>query len=259
MGWSARRGRGAALSACALLMALALTACGDGDGDGEEPERTPTKTATPSPSPTGTPDPADFVAKIDNPYLPLAPGTTFRYQGVGDEGQKEEGVVEVTRQTKEILGVRTTVVRDTVREDGEVVEDTFDWYAQDRDGNVWYFGEASKDLEGGKVVSTEGSWQAGKDGAEPGIVMEAHPKAGDVYRQEHAKGVAEDMGEVLGLDEEVTVAYGKFDRVLKTKDFTPLEPDVVEHKFYARGVGLVREEAAEGGKGHLELVEVTRP
>ncbi|MGP3984279.1 hypothetical protein [Streptomyces sp. KR80] len=248
------------MSAFSVLTALTLTACGD-DGDEPAPEKTTTTPAatSPAPSPTGIPDPANFVQKIDNPYMPLVPGTTFRYEGVGDEGQKEEVVVQVTRQTKEILGVQNVVVRDIVREDGEVVEDTFDWYAQDRSGNVWYFGEDTKELEEGKVVSTEGSWEAGKDGAEPGIVMEARPRVGDTYRQEYSEGEAEDMGEVLSLNERVTVRYGRFENVLKTKDFTPLEPDVVENKFYARNVGFIREVQVRGGKAQLELVEVQGP
>jgi hypothetical protein len=151
------------------------------------------------------------------------------------------------------------VVRDTVTQDGHVVEDTLDSYAQDRDGSVWHFGEDSKELEDGKVVSTEGSWEAGKDGAEPGIVMKARPKIGDTYRQEYAKDGAEDRGEVLSTTEQVTVPYGSFKNVLKTQDDSPLEPDVVEHKYYARGVGFIREVMVEGGEGRLDLVSVDRP
>ncbi|MGA5194024.1 hypothetical protein [Streptomyces exfoliatus] len=200
-------------------------------------------------------NPADFVTTIDNPYMPLTPGTKFRYEGTTEDGTQTV-VVEVTRQTKKILGVPAVVVRDTVTEDGQIIEDTFDWFAQDRDGNVWSFGEDSKELEDGKVVSTEGSWEAGKDGAEPGIVMKAHPKAGDKYRQEYYKGVAEDRAEVLSTTDKVTVPHGSYDNVLKTKDDSPLEPDVVQHKYYAKGVGLIREDQVEGGTGQLELVSV---
>jgi hypothetical protein len=131
------------------------------------------------------------------------------------------------------------------------------WYAQDRDGNVWSFGEDTKELEGGKVVKTEGSWEAGKDGALPGIIMEADPQVGDRYRQEYYEGEAEDMAEVLSVDERTTVPHGSFEGVLETKDWTPLEPGIVEHKHYARGVGTIHKEKVEGETGHLDLLEMT--
>lgn len=183
-------------------------------------------------------DPSDFVASITNPLLPLVPGTTFVYEAITPEGlQRIE--VAVTQDTKEILGVTCTVVRDSVTLDGQLIEDTLDWYAQDSAGNVWYFGEDSKSYEGGVVVSTEGSWEAGVDDAKPGIVMEADPQVGDTYRQEYLRGVAEDMAKVASLGETVVVPYGSFDDCLKTKDYTRLDPGVVEYKFYAPGVGQV--------------------
>ena len=201
--------------------------------------------------------PGDFVAVIDNPYFPLVPGTTLVYEGKDDDGEDEINKVYVTRETKEILGVTCVVVRDTVIVEGDLAEETLDWFAQHRDGTVWYFGEDSKDYEDGKVVSTEGSWEAGVDRAKPGIVMQAHPRVGEAYRQEYYKGEAEDMAEVLSLDESVTVPYGSFDGCLKTKEWTPLQPGVVEHKYYARGVGMVSAEAIKGEAGHSKLVEVT--
>jgi len=198
--------------------------------------------------------PADFVNVINNPYFPLKPGTTFIYEGTTEEG-RERIVVKVTHKTKKILGVTCIEVRDTVTVDGEVVEDTLDWYAQDKEGNVWYFGENSKELEDGLIVSLEGSWIAGVDGAKPGIIMKAHPAVGDLYRQEFSLGVAEDMAKVLSLNESVTVPYGSFTRCLKTREFTPLEPDAKENKFYARGVGFIKEINIVTGE-HVDLIDI---
>ena len=184
--------------------------------------------------------PADFVVAIDNPYWSLAPGTTFIYEGHTEDGT-ERIEVNVTDETKVILGVTCTVVRDRVWVDDELVEDTFDWYAQDREGNVWYFGKDSKEISDGQVVSTEGSWEAGINGAIPGIVMKDHPEVGEAYRQEFAEGEAEDMAHVLSLNESVTVPFGSFDNSLQTLEWTPLEPDVVAQKFYAPGVGVILE------------------
>ena len=197
-------------------------------------------------------DPADFVAQIDNRYFPLTPGTTYVYEGAG-----ERDTVEVTNKTKKIMGVTTTVVHDVVTVDGEVAEATFDWYAQDRWDNVWYFGEDSKEYEDGKVVSTHGSWAAGVDGAQPGIIMLGDPELKDRYRQEYYRGVAEDMAQILKLEASVEVPYGHFDDVLVTKDWTPLDTKVVENKFYAPGVGLVMERSSRGPKEEIGLVEVT--
>ncbi|MBM4444296.1 MAG: hypothetical protein FJ020_03195 [Chloroflexi bacterium] len=201
-------------------------------------------------------DPADFVAAIDSQYLPLIPGTTFIYEGqTGDGAERNE--VYVSHQTKEILGVSCVEVRDRVWLEGDLIEDTLDWYAQDKDGNVWYFGEDSKEYHSGKVVSTAGSWEAGVNGAKPGIIMEANPEIGDSYRQEYYKGEAEDMAEVLGLDESVAVAYGSFNSCLKTKEYSPLERGVVENKYYASGVGNILTITVKGGSERSELVGIT--
>ena len=201
-------------------------------------------------------DPARFSTTIDNPYLPFAPGTRMVYRERGDDGRGRE-VVTVTRRTKVVEGVETVVVRDRAFLAGELVEDTRDWYAQDRRGNVWYFGENTKEYEDGKVVSTEGSWRAGRDGARAGIVMPADPKVGDSYYQEYAPGEALDQATVLRLDGSRTVPYGSFDDLLVTKDFTELEPAVVERKFYAPGVGVVLEKLVRGGRERVVLVRVT--
>ncbi|NIN71023.1 MAG: hypothetical protein GTO46_03615 [Gemmatimonadetes bacterium] len=195
-------------------------------------------------------DAARFVTNVDNQYFPLVPGTTFVYE-TPDGGERVE--VIVTEETKTIMGVTCMVVMSHEFEDGELVEETADWYAQDMDGNVWYFGEDTKEYEDGEVVSTAGSWEAGVDGAQPGIIMKGAPAVGQSYRQEYYAGRAEDMGEVLALQESVTVPYGSFENLLKTKEWTPLEPGDEEHGYYAPGVGLVLE--AEGDD-RLELISV---
>ena len=192
---------------------------------------------------------------IDNPYLPLAPGSRWVCRETDTDGGVQRVVVKVTRRTKRIAtGVTARVVRDTVTEQGRLVEDTFDWYAQDRRGNVWYLGEDTKDYEKGKVVSTAGSWEAGVNGARAGIAMPARPRPGLQYRQEHAPGAAEDTARVLSLDDQAEVPAGHFKRVLLTKDWNPLEPKVLEYKLYARGVGLVLALGVSGGGGREELL-----
>jgi hypothetical protein len=201
-------------------------------------------------------DPDNFVSEVTNPYFPLEPGTRFIYEGES-EGVPIEEVVTVTNETKEILGVTTTVVHVLSFEEGVLVEETFDWYAQDVDGNVWYFGEDTKEFdEAGNVISTEGSWEAGVDGAQPGIIMLAEPKKGQRYQQEVAPDVAEDMAQVRRLDESVCVIYGCFDDVLVTKEWTPLEKGVVEYKYYAPGVGFILSVTVKGGDERLELVDI---
>jgi hypothetical protein len=201
-------------------------------------------------------DPSNFVAQITNPYLPGIPGTEFRYRSETPEGI-EINTVRYTRQTKQILGVTVTVVRDKVFLNGELTEDTFDWEAQDKQGNVWYFGEDTKELEDGKVVTTEGSWEAGKNGARPGIIMLAHPKTGLTYIQEDAPDVAEDRGKALGLNAKVDVPYGSFDHCLQTLEWSLLERGIRDHKFYCPGVGFVKELSPNGGPVTSELVAIT--
>jgi len=202
-------------------------------------------------------DPADFVAGVDNEFFPLVPGTTYTYQLVTDEGT-EDIVVVVTNDTRVVMGVTCMVVRDTVRLDGELTEDTFDWYAQDTDGNVWYFGEDSSEYEGGVVVSTAGSWEAGVDGAEPGIIMLADPQVGDWYREEYYEGEAEDMAEIVSLDESVTVPNGSYDDCLKIRDWNPLDPEnVVEYKWYAAGIGVIMEQEVGEPDEQVKLISIT--
>jgi len=200
-----------------------------------------------------------FSTHIDNPYLPMAPGSRWVYHETATDGTSQRVVVRVTHQTKLIAnGVTARVVRDTATEKGQVVEDTFDWYAQDKRGNVWYLGEDTKEFENGKVVSTHGSWEAGVSGARAGIVMPAHPRPGMQYRQEYLKGQAEDSARVLSLDDQVEVPVGHFKHVVLTKEWNPLEPKVLEYKLYARGVGPVLALTVSGGSDREELVSFHR-
>jgi hypothetical protein len=201
-------------------------------------------------------DAAGFVAGIDNPYLPLTPGTVFHYRSETPDGV-ETNDVAVTRATRTILGVAVTVVHDQVFLEGELTEDTFDWLAQDAEGNVWYFGEDSKEIENGQVVSTEGSWEAGQGDNRPGIIMLAHPKVGLAYHQEIAPDVAEDMARVLSLKASPEVPYGSFDGCVETTEWSLIEHGVRERKSYCPGVGLVLEDQPKGGHIRNELVSIT--
>jgi hypothetical protein len=196
----------------------------------------------------------DFAKTVDNRWFPLTPGTTFLYRGVKD-GKAAQERLTVTHRTKEIQGVRTTVLDDRLYLDGKLTERTTDWYAQDAKGNVWYFGEETAELDrGGQVTSTEGSWQAGVDGAEAGIYMSARPKAGDSFRQELYKGHAEDHFRVLSLNESVHAPFAGSEYGMKTREWTPLEPGVIDFKYYVRGVGTVKERSSDGSE-QLVLVD----
>lgn len=163
----------------------------------------------------------------------------------------------VTNDTKTVMGVTCVVIHDVVFVDGEVMEETFDWYSQDKKGAVWYFGEDSTSYEEGQAPSKEGSWEAGVDGALPGIIMLAEPRVGDVYRQEYYKGEAEDMAEVVKVSGSVTAPNGTFDKILTTKEWTPLEPDVIEQRQYAPGVGIVVEDTPSESE-HMELTDIRK-
>jgi hypothetical protein len=200
-------------------------------------------------------DPAAFVEGVDHPFFPMVAGASFIFDG------DEHVEVEVLAETKDIQGINATVVRDRVFERCEVIEDTLDWYGQDRAGNVWYLGEETAEYENGEVTSTAGSWEAGVDGALPGIVMLAEPEAGDLYRQEFLEGEAEDIGEVTAVTGSVSVPAGEWagSDVLVTEEWTPLEPDVRERKIYARGVGVVRIKTIQGGNELTTLTSATLP
>jgi len=249
------------VAAFGLLAMLAIAACGDDDSRNGD-------TATPG---DGTPangsglpqggepfelDPADFTTDINNPYWPMEPGTRWTYSEIDEEGAELEVIVTVTSVTKEVAnGITGRVVRDTVYEDGELIEDTLDWYAQDAEGNVWYLGEDTAEFEDGELTTTAGAWEAGVDGALAGVIMPANPTVGMTYRQEYYAGEAEDNGEILSLSESADVPAGQYEGCVQTADTSGIEPDVLEHKYYAEGVGPVLTIDVEGG-GREELLSV---
>lgn len=204
-------------------------------------------------------DPADFTTTITNPYWPMKPGNRWVYRETDSQGTRQRVVVTVTDRMKEIAnGVTARVVHDRVTENGKPVEVTDDWYAQDRAGNVWYLGEATTEYENGKPFSTAGSFEAGVDGAQAGVIMPAHPRPGLRYRQEYLKGEAEDEARIVSLREKAEVPAGYYRRVLMTRDVNPLSPKILEFKFYARGVGPVLAVSVSGGSDREELLRFKR-
>jgi hypothetical protein len=187
----------------------------------------------------------------------LKPGTRLRYTGVADNGRTRQTDTQlVTRKTKRVLGVTCTVVRDTVSEHGRPVERTYDWYAQDRQGNVWYFGEDSRNYRHGRFVKGADSWESGVDGAKPGILMEGNPRPGDTYRQEYYPGHAEDQARVLGSGGAVKVPYRSFGQTLATVERSALEPGAREKKYYGAGIGEIKSQVVKGGREAFQLVSV---
>jgi hypothetical protein len=249
--------RRAILALMTMLLAVAVAACGGGSR--EAGTSSSAATTLPKGSEPVRLDPAKFTSRIDNPYWPMTPGSRWLYREKAD-GELQRVEVTVTDQTKMIMGIEARVVHDkvTLARDGSLVEDTYDWYAQDDKGNIWYLGEDTKEYENGKVTSTEGSWEAGVDGAQPGILLPASPKPGLSYRQEYYKGQAEDAAQVMSLDQQAQVPFGAFEDVLVTKDFTPLQPEILEHKYYAQGVGPVLVLGVRGGASREELVRFER-
>ncbi len=263
-----------ALLGIGLSAALLTSACGTDatatQGKDKSPGKSPTATSSKAPA-AGTPgsslpqgsepvnlDPADFSINIDNPYWPMTPGDKWIYRET-DGGTEKRVEVTVTDKTKMIAnGIEARVVRDIVTENGARVEVTDDWYAQDSAGNVWYLGEDTAEYENGKITTRSGSFEAGVDGAQPGIIMPATPRDGMAYRQEYYKGEAEDKAEILSTEEQVEVPYGHFEGALMTKDLVPLEPKVSEYKLYARDVGPVLTVKTSGGSGSEELVSYSR-
>jgi hypothetical protein len=228
--------------------ALGLAGCGDDE-----------ETATPGDLPQGSEevslDPSEFTTEIDNRYWPMAVGSKWVYRETDSDGAEQKVVVTVTDRTKQVAnGIEARVVHDVVTEDGEFVEVTDDWYAQDADGNVWYLGEDTTEYENGKPVSKAGSFEAGVDGAQPGIIMPADPEPGTTYRQEYYAGEAEDLGEIVLAGEQAEVPAGHYEDVLVTKDTNPLEPKVLEFKFYAPGVGPVLAASVSGSSDREELL-----
>lgn len=201
-------------------------------------------------------DPASFVSHINNKFFSLKPGQTYIYHNQTPEGL-EVIKTEVTQQTRPVIGVTTMVVRDRAWLNGRLQEDTRDYYAQDKAGNVWYFGEAVDNFENGKLKDHAGSWEAGVNGAKPGIIMEANPLPGDTYRQEFFPGTAEDQADVVSLEESVQVPYKNYRHCLETRDYSPLDPGINEYKYYcAGGVLALEREMADGQVLRSELVKV---
>jgi hypothetical protein len=198
--------------------------------------------------------PADFTTRIDNPYCPMTPGTRWIYRETVRGEAPLRVRVTVLPRTVRIEGIEARVVHDRVTRRGRVVEDTYDWYAQDRTGNVWYLGEDTKNYENGRVVSTEGSWRHGARGAQAGVVMPAQPTVGQNYRQEYLEGEAEDAARVLSIDEQVEVPAGHYRDAVLIRETNPLEPRVLEYKLHARGVGPVVAFHVSGGGDREELV-----
>jgi hypothetical protein len=242
----------------ALLAAVTATCSQQRPTTDESATRPAPHAAQPSTLPQGSEpvrlDPAQFTTRIDNRWWPMTPGSRWIYRETDGQGSRQRVEVTVTDQTKTIVGIQARVVHDVVTGDGQLVEDTYDWYAQDALGNIWYLGEDTKEYENGKVTTTEGSWQTGVDGAQPGILLLADPKRAMEYRQEYYRGQAEDAARVLSLDMRAKVPAGFFDPVLVTRDYTPLEPNLVEHKFYAPGVGPVLAITVKGGSSRMELL-----
>jgi hypothetical protein len=240
--------------ACVAVLLPALAGCGSG-----KDESSAASTFPQSSEPSNL-NPADFTTDVDNPYFPLPVGAQWRIRVTDQEGLVQHEVITVTDKTKRIAdGVTARVVSDIVRQDGKVVENTDDWYAQDPDGNVWYFGENTADIDPktGKA-DRSGSFEAGKNGADAGIAMLAHPEAGMTYREEYYKGHAEDRSRVLALGQQAEVPAGHYTDVLLTEDYSPIEPDVLELKLYAKGIGQVLAPTVSGGSEREELISFTK-
>lgn len=253
--------------ASAAVVTLAV-GCGSSGRSGSTSSGTGTAAAASGAAPALAPttgtyapkiDPADFVATIDNRYFPLIPGTGFHYRGVQEDGRTPQSDdMVVTQRTKVIEGVRATVVGDVVSSGGKQIERTFDWYAQDRFGNVWYMGEDTREVQGGRFVKANDSWEAGVNGAQPGIIMPGSPQPGGSYRQEYYPGHAEDQARVLGVGGPISVPFGSFGRTLVTEEAAPrIDPGVHERKYYVAGIGEVKDQTVSGNREQIELVRVT--
>jgi hypothetical protein len=243
------------LSASAVCCAAAALAACSGFSDETTTITAPTPTLGASDTAVAI-DPNDFVGRVDNPWFPLKPGTTYRSEGT-KEGHRAVDVFTVTGDTKKVMGVTNTVVDDRLFVDGRLEEIARDWYAQDRAGNVWYFGESIQEFNRrGQEIPAKGEWRAGVDGAKPGIAMPADPQLGQAFRPEYYKGTAEDRYGVVSLTAAVTVPYDAFKDVLVMTEQTRLEPGVLGLKFHVRGIGQIMESVPSGPHETLSLVSV---
>lgn len=253
----------AVLGACAAALSVGLlAACSADPGSAATSSATAAGTQSGDLPQGGAPvtlDPADFSVDITNQYWPMQVGDNWVYQETDGEGGTQRVEVTVLDQTRTVAaGIEARVVHDLVTEAGQVVEDTYDWYAQDAAGNIWYLGEDTTEYQDGEAVSTTGSWEAGVDDAQPGILLPAQPRPGMAYRQEYLAGQAEDTAAVLSTSEPVQTPTGTYTDALLTRDTTPLEPDVAELKLYAPGVGPVLILQTAGGTSRETLVHTTR-
>ena len=246
-----------AVAASVAVLLPALAGCGSSKGDSSSTAQQGGTSTFPQSSEPANLNPADFTTQIDNPYFPLPVGGRWVVRVTDANGLEQRQVITVTDKTKRIAdGVDARVVHDVVSEHGQPIEITEDWYAQDKDGNVWYFGENTAEIHNGKK-DTGGSFEAGAKGADAGITMLAHPEVGQTYREEYYVGHAEDRTRVLALDQQAQAPFGHFSDVLLTEDYTPVEPHVLELKLYAKGVGQVLAQTVSGGSEREELISYT--
>jgi hypothetical protein len=251
-----------AVAAVALLaFAASCTGADRGAGDAAHrggPTAAQALSALPQANDPAHLDPDEFSTTIDNRYWPMKPGSRWVYRETDEDGERLRVVVTVSSVTEQIAnGVSARVVRDTVTQDGELVEDTFDWYAQHADGTIWYLGEQTAEYEDGRLTTRAGSFEAGIDGAMAGVIMPGEPAVGMRYRQEYYRGEAEDNGAVLSTSETAQAPAGYYTDALLTKDTNALEPKVLEYKLYAPGVGPVLTLGVSGGAGREELLQKT--
>jgi len=249
---------GAAAAAIAVLLP-ALAGCGGSSGGGTTQAAAQPGTSTlPQSSEPSNLDPADFTTQIDNPYWPMPVGARWHVHVSNPQGESLQETITVTNKTKRIAdGVTARVVHDVVYTNGKPTEITDDWYAQDKNGNIWYFGENTASIQNGKK-DTSGSFEAGRNGADAGIAMAAQPAVGLTYREEYYKGHAEDRTKVLALDQQVQAPAGHFTGAILTDDTSPIEPDVSEYKLYAKGVGPVVAVSVSGESEREDLISYSR-
>jgi hypothetical protein len=248
---------GAAAAGIAVLLPV-LAGCGGSSGDsGSQAVAQSAKSTLPQTSEPSNLNPADFTTQIDNPYWPMPVGATWHVHVSNPQGESLQEVITVENRTKKVAdGVTTRVVHDVVYDQGRPSEVTDDWYAQDKDGNIWYFGEDTASIQNGKK-DTSGSFEAGRNGADAGIAMPAHPEVGLTYREEYYKGHAEDRTEVLAIDQQVEAPAGHFTGAILTDDTSPIEPTVSEYKLYAKGVGPVVAVSVSGEAEREDLLSYT--
>lgn len=248
---------GAAMAGIAIVLP-ALAGCGSSGGSNSSTATQSGKNTLPQTSEPSKLNPADFTTQIDNPYWPMPVGRQWHVHVSNPQGESLQEIITVEDRTKKIAdGVTARVVHDVVYDKGKPSEITDDWYAQDRDGNIWYFGESTAEIHNGRR-DTSGSFEAGRNGADAGVVMPANPRVGLTYREEYYAGQAEDRAKVLALDQQVEAPAGHFTGALLIDDTSPIEPAVSEYKLYAKGVGPVVAVSVSGEAEREDLVSYTK-